>query len=43
MQSVMFSLRNITALRIIDIIDQLLRATESDRDAWVTPYIRMNE
>ena len=36
MQSVTYLFRNITALSIIDIINQLLRATESGRDAWVT-------
>ena len=36
MQSVTYSFRNIIALSIIDIINQLLRATESGRVAWVT-------
>ena len=35
MQSVMHSFRDITALSIIDIINQLLRATESGRDVGV--------
>ena len=31
MQSMMYPFRNITALNIIDIVDQLLRATEPGR------------
>ena len=41
MQSVTYSFRNITALSIIDIINQLLRATESGREMYESHIVHL--